>query len=215
MNEVHSYVGKGIVAEQLAEETNSKRKAILDAARTLFTGKGYEETTIADIARAARVAVGTVYLYFHNKHEIYTAVALDVEALIAQALLDPALTKLPFEQVPRAILEAVFRVSHQYMEMVTMLQVEIQTQNEITLHKESTEMITRALQVVLQHAIQQGQLAPFDTEMYALLLNLLGSAVIHQCFGVEHGEREEQFREYNIELFERLCFGPSLRQGKA
>ena len=203
------------MAEQLAEETNTKRKAILDAARTLFTSKGYEETTIADIARAARVAVGTVYLYFHNKHEIYTAVALDVEAMIAQTLQDPALTELPFEQVPRAILEAVFRVSHQHMEMVSMLQVEIQTQNEITLHQKSTETITRALEVVLQYAIQRGQLAPFDTTMYALLLNLLGSVVIHQCFGVEHGEREEQFRESTIELFERLCFGPSLQQGKA
>jgi len=52
------------VPEKIAEETRPKRDAILDAARTLFAKQGYEETTIADIARAAGVAVGTVYLSF-------------------------------------------------------------------------------------------------------------------------------------------------------
>jgi AcrR family transcriptional regulator len=200
------------VTEQGLEETNSKRKAILDAARELFTQKGYEETTIADIARLAHVAVGTVYLYFHNKHEVYTAVALDIEALIAQSLRDPALLALPFSQVPRAMLEAVFRVSREHMGMVSLLQIDMQSQDEITQHKHSTEVISQALSVILQQAIDRGELAPFNTEMYALLLNLLGSGVMHQCFGVEHGEREELFRTYTIELLERLFFGPSLRE---
>jgi AcrR family transcriptional regulator len=213
VNEVHSQAGKRIVAEQLPEETHTKRRAILDAARDLFTGKGYEETTIADIARAAHIAVGTVYLYFRNKHDIYTAVALDIEALIANSFQDMVLADLPFEQVPRAMLEAVFRVSREHMSMVSLLQIDMQTQEEIQLHKHSTEMITKALAVVLQTAVERGQLAPFNTEMYALLLNLLGGAVMHQCFGVEHGEREELYQQYTLELLERLFFGPSLRKG--
>ena len=49
-----------------SEESQGKREAILAAARTLFAQKGYEETTIADIAREAGIAVGTVYLYFRR-----------------------------------------------------------------------------------------------------------------------------------------------------
>ncbi len=64
------------VPEKIAEETRPKRDAILDAARTLFAKQGYEETTIADIAGAAGVAVGTVYLYFRNKHEVYPSARL-------------------------------------------------------------------------------------------------------------------------------------------
>ena len=47
------------------------RKAILDAAVSLFTAKGYSETTIADLARAAGVGKGTIYTYFQGKSSIF------------------------------------------------------------------------------------------------------------------------------------------------
>ena len=57
--------------------TQSKRQAIIEAARKIFAMKGYEDTTIAEIAEDAGIAVGTVYLYFGNKRDIYTSVSLD------------------------------------------------------------------------------------------------------------------------------------------
>ncbi len=44
-----------------AEQAVATRRAVLDAARDLFVRKGYLATTVADIAREARVAVDTVY----------------------------------------------------------------------------------------------------------------------------------------------------------
>ena len=44
-----------------AEQALATRHAVLEAARDLFVRKGYLPTTVADIARAARVAVDTVY----------------------------------------------------------------------------------------------------------------------------------------------------------
>jgi AcrR family transcriptional regulator len=44
-----------------AEQALATRRAVLEAARDLFVGKGYLPTTVADIAREARVAVDTVY----------------------------------------------------------------------------------------------------------------------------------------------------------
>jgi AcrR family transcriptional regulator len=44
-----------------AEQAVATRRAVLDAARDLFVGKGYLATTVADVARQARVAVDTVY----------------------------------------------------------------------------------------------------------------------------------------------------------
>jgi AcrR family transcriptional regulator len=43
------------------EQAAATRRAVLDAARDLFVSKGYLATTIADVARQARVAVDTVY----------------------------------------------------------------------------------------------------------------------------------------------------------
>lgn len=50
---------------------DERRQSLLDAARVLFAEKGYHDTTVDDITRAANVAKGTFYLYFSEKREIY------------------------------------------------------------------------------------------------------------------------------------------------
>src|SRR5438876_2160644 len=47
-----------------------KRGTILRAATRVFARNGYFNSKVADIARAAQVADGTVYLYFKSKEEI-------------------------------------------------------------------------------------------------------------------------------------------------
>lgn len=47
-----------------------KREAILRAATSVFAGKGFFSSKVADVAKAAGVADGTVYLYFKNKEDI-------------------------------------------------------------------------------------------------------------------------------------------------
>ena len=53
--------------------TDRKRSAILDAARAIFSRKGYSDTAVDDVAEEARVAKGTLYLYFKSKEELYLA----------------------------------------------------------------------------------------------------------------------------------------------
>jgi TetR/AcrR family transcriptional regulator, fatty acid metabolism regulator protein len=64
--------------------------AILDAAKAIFADKGFEGTSIADIARAARISDGLVYRYFRNKRELlyevlrkfYERILLDLETQV-------------------------------------------------------------------------------------------------------------------------------------
>jgi len=53
--------------------SQSKREVILRAAEGIFLKKGFFPTRVDDIARAAKVAKGTVYLYFPDKESIYLA----------------------------------------------------------------------------------------------------------------------------------------------
>ncbi|WP_219210944.1 TetR/AcrR family transcriptional regulator [Variovorax boronicumulans] len=53
-----------------------RRDDIISAARRLFAAKGYEATTMAEIAASLELAEGTVYLYFDNKRMLVTAVAI-------------------------------------------------------------------------------------------------------------------------------------------
>src|SRR5438876_11130628 len=50
--------------------STGKRESILRAATRVFARSGYFNSKVADIARAAGVADGTVYLYFKSKEEI-------------------------------------------------------------------------------------------------------------------------------------------------
>ncbi len=47
-----------------------KRKRILEASRSLFSSRGFDQTTVQQIADAADVAVGTLFLYVADKSEL-------------------------------------------------------------------------------------------------------------------------------------------------
>src|SRR5712691_941974 len=51
-----------------------KRDAILRAAIDVFAGRGYFNAQVADVARAARIAAGTVYLYFKSKDDLLVSI---------------------------------------------------------------------------------------------------------------------------------------------
>lgn len=194
-------------------EIQDKRQTILRAAYQLFAKQGYENTTIADIAKVAGIAVGTVYLYFRNKHEIYISVSLDWKSHIAAVLRNPAITSLPIKQVPRAMIEASFQICRENRELMSLFDVDMQSEEEACEYKEKADEITNSIDAYFQQIIAQGQLKPFDTHMYGQLLYSLVQSSLRDCFVVEHGEREELYRERLIEIIERLFFGPSLQIG--
>jgi len=55
----------------------TKRKCILDAAIRLFSKKGFEQTSIEELAREAGIGKGTVYSYFQTKKDIVRAFCED------------------------------------------------------------------------------------------------------------------------------------------
>lgn len=193
-----------------AEGTSNKRKAIVDAAREIFSRQGYEATTIAEIAGAAGIAVGTVYLYFHNKREIYIDASLSWVAEIAAELTKPEILLLPIRQVPRGMIEKCFetcRVHHQFMSLI---QIDIQSPKELEAHRQAERLITQALNAFFLQCVARGDFRPFDTEMYAKIIFGLVHNVLYDCFSLNGGADEKLYRERTIEVLERIFFGPSL-----
>jgi AcrR family transcriptional regulator len=63
---------EGVAAAGLRERKKQKtRETISQVALRLFAERGYEETTIADIAEAAEVSPRTVFAYFPTKEDIF------------------------------------------------------------------------------------------------------------------------------------------------
>lgn len=66
------------------------RDRIIKSAIKLFVQKGFFNTTVDDIARSARIAKGTVYLYFKDKSDIYIEI---IKEQLNSALTDLAAIK--------------------------------------------------------------------------------------------------------------------------
>lgn len=55
----------------------AKVRQILDGARKVFLNLGFDGASMGDIARAAGVSKGTLYVYFENKAELFSALIAD------------------------------------------------------------------------------------------------------------------------------------------
>jgi AcrR family transcriptional regulator len=63
-----------------SEHVEATRRAVLAAARAAFGSKGYGQTSVDEIAAAARVTKGAVYHHFSGKEALFRAVWSAVEA---------------------------------------------------------------------------------------------------------------------------------------
>ncbi|MEU6738118.1 TetR/AcrR family transcriptional regulator [Streptosporangium sandarakinum] len=91
------------------------RQAIVDAAVELFEERGYEGTTVADIAEAAEIGTRTFFSYFASKEEVLfpesdSRVAAAVEAIA---------TRGPEERPADVLLRALRTVNRDSDEMVS------------------------------------------------------------------------------------------------
>jgi AcrR family transcriptional regulator len=58
----------------LAEEDSQKRRQILDGARKVFMDLGFDGASMGEIARAAGVSKGTLYVHFADKCRLFEAI---------------------------------------------------------------------------------------------------------------------------------------------
>ena len=64
----------------LGDDDSSKRRQILDGARKVFMDLGFDGASMGEIARAAGVSKGTLYVYFADKNRLFEAI-VEEEAL--------------------------------------------------------------------------------------------------------------------------------------
>ena len=89
----------------------AKESSILDAAEAIFAEAGFDGAKVSDIARAASVAEGTVYLYYKNKQDLLAGVVgrfWTQLTLGAEAAIEPdATTREQLEQLGRYHLNSI------------------------------------------------------------------------------------------------------------
>ena len=93
------------VREKKKRET---RQAIMQAAITLFAEKGFEKTSIEELAKTAGIGKGTIYGYFQTKNDILHAFCEDELESLHQELTSNADQEIPLLQQMVAIYMSEF-----------------------------------------------------------------------------------------------------------
>lgn len=94
---------KNITKKQILGEFRTGE--IVAAAKQVIAAKGFAATTMDEIAEAARIAKGTIYLYFKSKDELFQAVISSIlERLVTQVEEIKRSIRSPREKVAQILL---------------------------------------------------------------------------------------------------------------
>jgi AcrR family transcriptional regulator len=155
------------------------RDGIRDAAEQVFVRAGFQATKMADIARAADVAVGTLYNYFESKEVIFEEI-MAARGEGFRAKLEPALqVRSPLERV-QAVVRAAFDFLEQNGALFAIL-VERGGIGEYDLERLGGDCAERdyerfldTLGVVIRAAVEAGELRR-DVSVAAMVAALSGA----------------------------------------
>ncbi|WP_244159847.1 TetR/AcrR family transcriptional regulator [Cupriavidus alkaliphilus] len=96
--------GCGSSAKRRARRKQARPQELVSAAVDLFVARGYSATRLEDVASAAGVSKGTVYLYFASKEELFKAV---VQQNLLPALAEGEAFIDAFEGTTEALLRQI------------------------------------------------------------------------------------------------------------
>jgi AcrR family transcriptional regulator len=186
-----------------------KREAIIEAARGLFTTEGYEATTIAEIAKKAGVAVGTVYLYFKNKPELLDAVQGDWEAEYVAFMQELDFQEIPHYLRARPLVERSFQKCVEQSEMVQLMGLQRQQLGGKKHGNDS--LIYQGLERFLEEGIARGHFRPVDVKTAAVIAFGMVEASLRQCFDIEGGKDQERYINTLVEALEQWLRAEDLK----
>lgn len=87
------------VAERKERHREELKKDILEAAKSLFVEKGYEATSIRNIAEKIEYSPATIYLYYKDKNAIIHALHQEGFKLLVEHFKDIAIAERAFDRL--------------------------------------------------------------------------------------------------------------------
>ena len=175
---------------------------ILAAARKVFATRGFSDATVDDIAAAAGIAKGTVYLYFSSKKEIYLAA-------LKQGLLElQEKTRKTMETAEgvRAKLRAFVRTRVEYAEanldFIKIYHSEFGNLTHATAGDSEFQQLymqqAKLLEGVLQTAVKRGEIRRIRTDFAAFIIyDMVKGVIVQRLLERSTADMEEDIEVLN------------------
>ena len=145
-----------------------RRDAILRAAIDVFAGRGFFNAQVADVARAAGVAAGTVYLYFEGKDDLLVSI---FERTMREAIADGRAAVAPVRD-PIEQLRTVARVHLDRMgrdrSLAVVFQVELRQSTKF-MERLSSTLLREYLGIIRAIIVEGQRTGVFRRELNATL----------------------------------------------
>lgn len=155
------------------------REKLIEVARQLFLRKGVENTTISDIANASDKGRRTIYTYFKNKKEIYSAVIEgESDKMVSELRMICISDMAPADKLGAFLtrkLSQTHTTSSSYS-LKSLMKLDFRKSGHI--HKKVLEKEERLLFGILDEGVESGD---FDPEKCSLLRNF----AIHMIKGLD------------------------------
>ena len=118
------------------ENTGSESKdRIVEAARHLFVNKGYNGTSVRDIAAASGVNVAMVNYYFRSKHELFISIFEESFNVLASRLFSAIDSDLPFLELIRKWVYSYIETLSEYPQLPMFVLTELTRNPDLFVEK--------------------------------------------------------------------------------
>lgn len=86
------------IYERKQREKDKRKVEIINAARKVFSNKGFNSSTMEEIATEAELSPGTLYLYFKNKEELHTSLSIEILKYLADEIQKVVIEEISVEE---------------------------------------------------------------------------------------------------------------------
>ncbi|HEY5382610.1 MAG TPA: TetR/AcrR family transcriptional regulator [Acidobacteriaceae bacterium] len=182
-----------------------RRAEILAAALKVFCKKGYTEARMEDVAAQAKIAKGTLYLYFSSKAEIYSAAAHSGMEQLSTLAVERTAGIADFH----TRLETLITVRLDFwMEQRSLYRMLLTVGRAPEHRKQTHAIINRAvasIQSVLEEGVRTGEVAPQPLDPLAqAIVDMMRGAIERRLDGLSKNTSAEDAREISRIAFSAL-----------
>lgn len=153
------------------------RRKLLDAAEKVFADLGYPAASIVKITEEAGCGLGTFYLYFGGKQEIFNEVVVDLNRRVRHAMNDAARAEAASGRIAseRAGFRAFFRFTAEHPALYRIIrQAEFASPDALRLHY---SRIVDGYALGLEQGQRTGEVHRMDPEVIAWALMGIGEII--------------------------------------
>ena len=180
---------------RITKEPEVRKQEIIDTALKLFGEKGYEKTSITDIAKAIGVAQGLCYRYFPSKEALFDSAIEQYADFLAEQM---GSFQTDGDQTLRQIIESMPSAME---EKDTKYYPVFHGAENQKFHDQLTlkvcEKLVPTVEKLLRQARQKGEI-PFDDLQTAAMFCVYGQLGILLADDLTQEEKSEKIREFLI-----------------